>query len=408
MKTALENNINQLLNKKLASLEEYLNADVLAYYGNILDNIESNFLRIVEDIAGKNNTIYIVLNTTGGSATAVERFVKILRFHYEKVNFIVPNYAYSAGTIFCMSGDKIFMDYSSVLGPIDPQVRNKDGNWVAALGYLDKVNEFIEKSRKGTLTQAEFLMLKDLDLAELRGYEQAKNLTIDLLKKWLVRYKFKDWTHHKNTQPVSIEEKIERATVIADKLSDSNMWKSHGRPIDIGTLTNELRLKIDDYSKDKELRPLIREYDELYRSNHIEYISEYNKMHEHLINIMPDSKKLSDVAKEFRHILSKRVIPKSIYEDKQEHIIEIIDEIEEKRKLIGRTKNKDEKQKLRVDILRLKDKFRKFTLNITLYELGNDKDCCVVDNEKVIISTWTYNKEFGILKEKDDSGGIFI
>ncbi|EKY10027.1 hypothetical protein HMPREF9075_01248 [Capnocytophaga sp. oral taxon 332 str. F0381] len=263
MKTALENNINQLLNKKLASLEEYLNADVLAYYGNILDNIESNFLRIVEDIAGKNNTIYIVLNTTGGSATAVERFVKILRFHYEKVNFIVPNYAYSAGTIFCMSGDKIFMDYSSVLGPIDPQVRNKDGNWVAALGYLDKVNEFIEKSRKGTLTQAEFLMLKDLDLAELRGYEQAKNLTIDLLKKWLVRYKFKDWTHHKNTQPVSIEEKIERATVIADKLSDSNMWKSHGRPIDIGTLTNELRLKIDDYSKDKELRPLIREYDEL-------------------------------------------------------------------------------------------------------------------------------------------------
>ena len=152
----------------------------------------------------------------------------------------------------------------------------------------------------------------------------------------------------------------------------------------------------------------IREYDELYRSNHIEYISEYNRMHEHLINIMPDSKKLSDVAKEFRHILSKRVIPKSIYEDKQEHIIEIIDEIEEKRKLIGKTKNKDEKQKLRVDILRLKDKFRKFTLNITLYELGNDKDCCVVDNEKVIISTWTYNKEFGILKEKDDRGGIFI
>ena len=144
----------------------------------------------------------------------------------------------------------------------------------------------------------------------------------------------------------------------------------------------------------------IREYDELYRSNHIEYISEYNRMHEHLINIIPDSKKLSDVAKEFRHILSKRVIPKSIYEDKQEHIIEIIDEIEEKRKLIGRTKNKDEKQKLRVDILRLKDKFRKFTLNITLYELGNDKDCCVVDNEKVIISTWTYNKEFGILDIK--------
>lgn len=264
MKSALEISINQLLNKKLALLEDCLKADVLAYYGNILDNIESDFRRIVEDIAGKNKTIYIVLNTTVGSATAVERFVKILRHNYKEVNFIVPNYAYSAGTIFCMSGDKIFMDYFSVLGPIDPQVRNKDGNWVAALGYLDKVNEFIEKSRGGKLTQAEFLMLKDLDLAELRGYEQAKNLTIDLLKKWLVKYKFKDWKQHKSTgKPVSDSDKEERATEIADKLSDSNKWKSHGRPIDIETLTNELRLKIDDYSKNKKLCPLIREYDEL-------------------------------------------------------------------------------------------------------------------------------------------------
>ncbi len=264
MKSALEISINQLLNKKLALLEDCLKADVLAYYGNILDNIESDFRRIVEDIAGKNKTIYIVLNTTGGSATAVERFVKILRHNYKEVNFIVPNYAYSAGTIFCMSGDKIFMDYFSVLGPIDPQVRNKDGNWVAALGYLDKVNEFIEKSRGGKLTQAEFLMLKDLDLAELRGYEQAKNLTIDLLKKWLVKYKFKDWKQHKSTgEPVSDSDKEERATEIADKLSDSNKWKSHGRPIDIETLTNELRLKIDDYSKNKKLCPLIREYDGL-------------------------------------------------------------------------------------------------------------------------------------------------
>lgn len=46
-----------------------------------------------------------------------------------------------------MSGDSIYMDYFSVLGPIDPQVQNKEGKWVAALGYLDKVNEYIEKQR---------------------------------------------------------------------------------------------------------------------------------------------------------------------------------------------------------------------------------------------------------------------
>ena len=152
----------------------------------------------------------------------------------------------------------------------------------------------------------------------------------------------------------------------------------------------------------------IKEYDELYGSNYIGYISEYRELYEHLKNIIPDSKKLSDVTKEFRHILSKRVIPQSIYQDKQEHIIELVDEIEEKRKSIGKATNNEERQKLRVDIMRLKDRFRKFTLNIALYELGSDRDFCVVDNEKIIISSLSYNKEFGLLKEKGDSGGVFI
>ena len=103
----------------------------------------------------------ILLTTIGGSTTAVERYVNIIRKHYSKVIFIVPDYAYSAGTIFCMSGDEIWMDYFSVLGPIDPQVPNKEGKYVPALGYLDKINELIEKCKNGTITNPEFLILKD-------------------------------------------------------------------------------------------------------------------------------------------------------------------------------------------------------------------------------------------------------
>ncbi|MCV5791938.1 serine dehydrogenasease, partial [Escherichia coli] len=66
-----------------------------------------------------------------------------------------------------MSGDKIYMNYASSLGPIDPQVQSSDGKWVPALGYLDKVEEMITKSREGTITQAELMMLSQLDLAHL-------------------------------------------------------------------------------------------------------------------------------------------------------------------------------------------------------------------------------------------------
>lgn len=203
----------------------------------------------------------MVLTTSGGSLIPVQRIVDVLRHYYREVNFIIPDYAFSAGTIWCMSGDNIYMNYYSALGPIDPQVQNKDGKLVAALGYLDKINELLQKAQARTLTEAEFLILKDFDLAELRSYEQAKELAIDMLKEWLTKYKFKDWTVHSSTeQPVTKADKEQRAIEIAQKLSDNNRWKFHGRPIGIDTLTNELHLTIVDFGKEPELNQKISEY----------------------------------------------------------------------------------------------------------------------------------------------------
>ena len=257
MNNPIDSAVKELLNQSLAKIEKVLDSDVLCYFGPIIDGNENFILQIVEDLAqdpNKKEQLAIVLTTTGGSAMAVERYVNIVRHFYNRVIFIVPDYAYSAGTIFCMSGDEIWMDFSSVLGPIDPQVRNKEGRFVPALGYLDKVNEMIEKAKKNELTQAEFLILKDFDLAELRVYEQAKELTTTLLKKWLVKYKFKNWTvHSSNGKPVTEEDKKKRAEEIAKKLGDNKQWKSHGRPINIEELEN-LKLQIKDFSDMKNER----------------------------------------------------------------------------------------------------------------------------------------------------------
>jgi membrane-bound ClpP family serine protease len=275
MSNPVDETVKNLLNSHLAQLEKYLNADVMLFYGPIQEGSESFILDIIEQLAqdrNKKDTLYIILTTPGGSGIAVERYVNIIRQHYNEVNFIVPDYAYSAGTIFCMSGDKIFMDYFSVLGPIDPQVYNKDGKLVPALGYLDKINELIIKSQNKQLSPAEFIILKEFDLAELRGYEQAKELTIDQLKKWLVKYKFKNWNNHKNGNAVTDQEKIQRAEEIAAKLSDANLWKSHGRPINIDILENNLKLRIEDFGKDKKLSNLIRTYYKLI----VDYIRKYS------------------------------------------------------------------------------------------------------------------------------------
>jgi len=270
----LDSTIKDELNNRLENLEKYFKADVIFYYGEIHPSYVKFFRDFIEKLieeekSGRStpDTLVILLNAPGGSAETVEKMVEIVRFHYKNVYFVVPDFAMSAGTIFCMSGDKIFMDYSSALGPIDPQVHNGK-EYVPAMGYLDKVEEMLKKAKEGSITKAEFLILQSLDLATLSRYEQAKNLTITLLKNWLVEYKFKDWDKHqsdpiKKGKPVTAEEKKERAEKIAELLGDNKKWHSHGRLIGIKTLTEELKLKIEDYSKNNELRNLIRSYNDL-------------------------------------------------------------------------------------------------------------------------------------------------
>jgi len=262
---AVDNVIQGLITEKIEKLEQILESDIFHYYGRLDDEVMQPFISMMDDLSeddNKRDKLSVILTTRGGSALAVERMVNIIRHHYDTVDFYVPEYAYSAGTIFCMSGDSIHMTYASVLGPIDPQVKSKDGNWVPALGYLDKINELIAKEKANILSPVEILFLRDFDLAELHTYEQARDLTVDLLKKWLVNYKFKTWTTHRsNGQPVSLEEKNKRAESIAKELGNNQRWLSHSRPIGLEQLQN-LKLLIDDYGQNK---PLKNTLDEFYR-----------------------------------------------------------------------------------------------------------------------------------------------
>ncbi len=267
----LDETVKFTVTERLQQLEAHLDGDVAFFYGSIDVSVIRVFRDFVERMTaakapGRNRLIFF-LNTPGGSAEAAEKMVEIIRHHYAEVFFFVPEFAFSAGTILCMSGDRIYMDYSSSLGPIDPQVWNGK-EWVPALGYLDKVEGLLKKAAAGQLTNAEFLILQNQDLALLSRYEQARDLTVTLLKKWLVEFKFRNWTVHrtdpaKKGQPVTADEKQERAEQIARTLGDNKVWHSHGRMIGPLTLTQILRLEINDYSSDETLRSLVRSYNDL-------------------------------------------------------------------------------------------------------------------------------------------------
>lgn len=262
--------IRQFLADKCEVLEQSLSGEVILIRAPMAPGIDDVVRREVENMAskpGRRDQLVVVLETNGGSIEVVERISDVFRHHFNTVVFVIPNVAYSAGTVLSLSGDEIYMDYYSVLGPIDPQIRNRDGRWVPGLGYLEKYNALIAKSRAGEITDAELeFLIRKFDPAELFALEQAKQHSADLIEKWLCEYKFKDWSH-RETSGVEVDEvyKAQRAKDIAALLGDATEWNSHGRGIPLRTLeSDKIKLKINNFGEDSDLNRAVREYYDLF------------------------------------------------------------------------------------------------------------------------------------------------
>lgn len=259
--------IEQQLDERLRVLEKETNSDVLCCIGAMFPPLDDAVKDVVEDIDPRQEGVSVVLETPGGFIHVAERIARILRHHYDRVDFLVPSYAMSAGTVLVMSGDAIHMDYASTLGPIDPQIDKGQDNMVPALGYLEQYERLVEKSAQGNLTTAELAyLLQKFDPAELYRYEQERELSIALLEEWLVKYKFKNWkqTETSNTK-VTKAKRAERAKEIGEMLNQTDRWHSHGRGIPMEILRRDLNLLIDDFDQHAKIGPAIRNYYRLLR-----------------------------------------------------------------------------------------------------------------------------------------------
>ena len=291
--------IEYTLTQFLGELEKRFGGDVLVFVGPIVGGIQTEIRDAVELIRAqrgprkqKRKKLIVVLETHGGYIETVERIANTLRQHYAAVEFVVPDFAMSAGTVLVMSGDAIHMDYYSTLGPIDPQVQ-KDGSndLVPALGYLGKYDELVEKSRNGDLTGAELqFLIEKFDPADLHKYEQAKLLSVSLLENWLAKYKFKNW---KRTETrgvrVTKEMKKARAKEIGDHLNDTELWHTHSRGISMNELRRApMKLVIEDFGNETELARELKEYYELLK-DYMEKMSYMGVIHtmEHLKLLFP-------------------------------------------------------------------------------------------------------------------------
>jgi hypothetical protein len=258
--------IEEQLGHHLSGLEVEFASDVLVFIAPIYYGIDDAIRDAVEAIADKKDKLTVLIETTGGFIEVAQRIADTFRKHYNAVEFVVPNCAMSAGTVLAMSGDAIHMDYYAVLGPIDPQVQHPETKrWVPANGYLVQYKRLVDKADKGKITTAELqFLIEKFDPAELYRFEQEMELSVALLKEWLVKYKFKDWNHTETrNKKVTIAMKKRAARAVADKLNDTDWWHSHSRGIPMEVLKRHVKLQIEDFGGNKKRSDCIRQYHKL-------------------------------------------------------------------------------------------------------------------------------------------------
>jgi len=227
--------VEEQLDCHLGALQKaFGGADALAFVGPLFYGVDEAIRDAVEwihrgmkrskpNVIHKRPKLVVLLDTPGGYSQVVERIADCLHKHFNSVEFVIPNRAMSAGTILAMSGDEIWMDYFSVLGPIDPQVQGPKGELIPAHGYLVQYQRLVEKSKKNKITTAELqFLIQKFDPAELYQYEQEMNLSVTLLRRWLVQYKFRNWSKTEGRQKkVTAKMKQKCAESVAHNLNNT-------------------------------------------------------------------------------------------------------------------------------------------------------------------------------------------
>ena len=135
--------------------------------------------------------LYIVLNTVGGDVHSTVKIIKLFQSNFKKIVVLVPEYAYSSGTVMCLGCDEIYMATEATLGPLDyPMEHPIDGCTISSLDITNTITNLASIcSSIGMNTFDELRNNKNVDLrlskkqaAEL-AFKTASNIISPIVEK---------------------------------------------------------------------------------------------------------------------------------------------------------------------------------------------------------------------------------
>lgn len=209
----------QIRKETIQKIETVIGMPLISYVSAPQASIEEDditgFSDLIHSVQGESLGVFIISN--GGSPSAAERIVKLIRSKFKKVIFYVAGNAYSAATMMCFSGNEIVMLSQGTLGPIDPQINGRPA--YAIIKSFEEIQKKLKEDGPSAIAAYMPLIAKyDLTLLEL--CKNAQGLSEELAKEYLTEYMFAN------------EECEGQISSIAEFFLKYEIHKTHGRSID--------------------------------------------------------------------------------------------------------------------------------------------------------------------------------
>ncbi len=117
----------------IQKLQQLRNRDILLIAnGHDHADIEVDTVELVNEALGKltqGHPLDVVLDSEGGEVTSAFKVAKLIAWHSQDVNVIVPRRARSAAVFLCLVAKQVLMASTAELGPLDPRVRDGSGSY---------------------------------------------------------------------------------------------------------------------------------------------------------------------------------------------------------------------------------------------------------------------------------------
>ena len=209
---------------------------------------KTGFLQALSDIP--DGPLDVLLHSPGGSPTATESIVHLLRSRFGPIRFIIPHTAKSAATMLALSGNEVLLGEAAELGPIDPQLQFVTEQRPVSVPARAAIDQF-ERAAKDIDADPNKMrvwlpIIRQYGPAFLQECRNAVTLAETLATTWLSCYMFNGEADAK-----------ERAKKIAKWLADHNEFKTHSRPVWIEQL-----LAVEPTMRIKQLRDVSQEFED--------------------------------------------------------------------------------------------------------------------------------------------------